>query len=124
MRTVPPSWAISFRKSREVAYLTAGIESVKGWNASVSWIYRGGFFTDEQNTPYAGDFSGEDGFVPSVWTLAARANYTVPQNLIPADLVLFVSGENLTDELYIVDREDGIKPGLGRTLMAGARMRW
>jgi len=110
--------------SQEVAYLTAGIESVKGWNASVSWIYRGGFFTDEQNTPYAGDFSGENGFVPSVWTLAARANYTVPQNLIPADLVLFVSGENLTDELYIVDREDGIKPGLGRTLMAGARMRW
>jgi Fe(3+) dicitrate transport protein len=41
-----------------------------------------------------------------------------------ADLVLYVSGQNLTDELYIVDREDGVKPGLGRTLMAGARMKW
>ena len=106
--------------SREVAYLTAGIESVKGWNASVSWIYRGEFFTDEQNTPYAGDPSGEDGLVPSVWLLAARANYTIPDT----NLALYVSGENLTDELYIVDREDGLKPGLGRTLMAGARLRW
>ncbi len=111
--------------SREVAYLTAGIESVKGWNASVSWVYRGGFFTDEQNTPYGGDFSGENGFVPSVWLLNARANYTVPQNLMPnADLVFFVSGENLADKLYITDREDGVKPGLGRTLMAGARLKW
>jgi Fe(3+) dicitrate transport protein len=111
--------------SQEVAYLTAGIESVKGWNASVSWVYRGEFFTDEQNTPFKGDPEGENGLVPSVWTLNARANYTVPQSLMPhADLVLYVSGQNLTDELYIVDREDGVKPGLGRTVMAGARMKW
>lgn len=111
--------------SREVAYLTAGIESVKGWNASVSWVYRGEFFTDEQNTPFKGDPEGENGLVPSVWLLNARANYTVPQSLMPnADLVLYVSGQNLTDELYITDREDGVKPGLGRSVMAGARMRW
>jgi Fe(3+) dicitrate transport protein len=112
--------------SSEVAYLTAGIESVKGWNASVSWIYRGEFFTDEQNTPFKGDPEGENGLVPSVWLLAARANYTLPtSNLMPnADVVLFFSGENLTNELYITDREDGVKPGLGRTLMAGARVRW
>ena len=110
---------------REVAYLTAGIESTAGWNASVSFVYRGDFFTDVENTPFKGDPSGEDGLVPSVWLVNARANYTVPQSLMPnADLVLFVSGENLTDELYITDREDGIKPGLGRTLMAGARMKW
>jgi Fe(3+) dicitrate transport protein len=106
--------------SREVAYLTAGVEHSSGWNASVSWIYRGEFFTDEQNTPFGGDLSGEDGLVPSVWLLAARANYTIPNT----NAVLFVSGENLTDELYIVDREDGIKPGLGRTLMAGAKYKW
>ncbi|WP_159079949.1 TonB-dependent receptor plug domain-containing protein [Methyloceanibacter sp. wino2] len=110
---------------REVAYLTTGIESTAGWNASVSFIYRGEFYTDEQNTPYGGDPSGEDGLVPSVWLLSARANYTVPQNVMPnADMVLFVSGENLTNELYITDREDGIKPGLGRSLMAGARLKW
>ena len=37
--------------------------------------------------------------------------------------VLFVSSENLTDKLYITDREDGIKPGIGRTVMAGAKVR-
>lgn len=110
---------------REVAYLTAGIESTAGWNASVSFIYRGDFFTDVENTPFAGDPSGETGLVPSVWLLNARANYTVPQSLMPnADMVFFISGENLTDELYITDREDGIKPGLGRSLMAGARLKW
>jgi Fe(3+) dicitrate transport protein len=39
-------------------------------------------------------------------------------------MVVFVSGENLTDKLYITDREDGIKPGLGRSVMAGARVKW
>lgn len=105
----------------QTAYLTAGVEHKAGWNASVSWAYRGGFFTDEQNTPYGGDPSGEDGFVPSVWLLNARANYTLPWN---PDTVVYVSGENLTDKLYITDREDGIKPGIGRTIMAGAKVKW
>jgi Fe(3+) dicitrate transport protein len=107
---------------REFAYLTAGIESTAGWNASVSWIYRGSFYTDVFNTPYAGDPEGEAGEVPSVWLLAARFNYTVAMN--GAEATFFVSGENLTDELYITDREDGLKPGIGRTIMAGARLKW
>lgn len=105
---------------REQAYLTAGIESQAGWNASVSWIYRGAFFTDESNTPFAGDPTGEEGKVPSVWLLAARANYTIPDT----NAQVFVSGQNLTDKLYITDRADGIKPGIGRTIMAGARLKW
>jgi Fe(3+) dicitrate transport protein len=86
----------------------------------VSWIYRGAFFTDEDNTPFGGDPEGENGQVPSVWLLAARVNYTIPKT----DAVLFVAGENLTDKLYITDREDGIKPGIGRTIMAGAKIKW
>jgi Fe(3+) dicitrate transport protein len=105
---------------REFAYLTVGIESMSGWNASVSWTYRGAFFTDEDNTPFGGDPEGENGEVPGVWLLSARANYTIPDT----NFALFVSGQNLTDELYITDREDGVKPGLGRTLMAGARVKW
>ena len=105
---------------REFAYLTAGIESTAGWNASISWIYRGAFFTDEDNTPFAGDPEGENGQVPSVWLVAARANYTIPNT----NAVIFISGENLTDELYITDREDGVKPGIGRTIMAGAKYKW
>jgi Fe(3+) dicitrate transport protein len=105
---------------REFAYLTAGIESEAGWNASVSWIYRGAFYTDVFNTPFGADPEGEAGEVPSVWLLAARANYTIPNT----NAVVFISGENLTDELYIGDREDGIKPGIGRTIMAGAKYKW
>ena len=109
---------------REVAYLTTGIESTAGWNASVSFVYRGEFYTDEENTPFGGDPSGEDGLVPSVWLLNARANYTIPTDVFGSEMVVFVSGENLTDELYITDREDGVKPGLGRSVMAGARVKW
>ena len=105
---------------REFAYLTAGIESTAGWNASVSWIYRGAFFTDEDNTPFAGDPEGENGEVPGVWLLAARVNYTIPNT----NAVLFVSGENLTNKIYITDREDGLKPGIGRTVMLGAKYKW
>ncbi len=105
---------------REFAYLTAGIESTAGWNASLSWTYRSAFYTDIFNTPYGGDPEGEAGLVPSVWLLSARANYTIPDT----NMVLFVSGENLTDELYITDRADGIKPGIGRTVMGGARFQW
>jgi Fe(3+) dicitrate transport protein len=39
-------------------------------------------------------------------------------------MALFISGQNLTNKLYITDREDGVKPGLGRSLMAGARVKW
>jgi Fe(3+) dicitrate transport protein len=111
---------------REVAYLTTGIESTAGWNASVSFVYRGDFYTDAVNTPFEGDPSGENGLVPSVWLLNARANFTVPQSLTlgGADMALFISGQNLTNKLYITDREDGVKPGLGRSLMAGARVKW
>jgi Fe(3+) dicitrate transport protein len=105
---------------REFAYLTVGVESMAGWNASVSWTYRGAFYTDVFNTPFGGDPEGEAGEVPGVWLLAARANYTIPNT----NAVLFISGENLTNELYITDREDGIKPGLGRTIMLGGRYKW
>ena len=105
---------------REFAYITAGVESTAGWNASVSFIYRGAFYTDAFNTPFGGDPEGETGEVPSVWLLAARANYTIPNT----NAVIFISGENLTDEVYITDREDGVKPGIGRTIMAGAKYKW
>ena len=105
---------------REFAYITAGVESTAGWNASISFIYRGAFYTDAFNTPFGGDPEGETGEVPSVWLLAARANYTIPNT----NAVIFIAGENLTDEVYITDREDGVKPGIGRTIMAGAKYKW
>jgi Fe(3+) dicitrate transport protein len=59
--------------------------------------------------------AGETGGVPSVWLLSARFNL----ELGDTGASVFVSGDNLLDELYIADREDGMKPGLGRTIWTG-----
>ena len=61
--------------------------------------------------------AGEDGEVPSVWLLSARANLALGNS----GASLWVSGDNLTNEFYISDREDGMKPGLGRTFWTGFR---
>ncbi len=105
---------------RHFAHLTVGFEHRSGFDASVSWTYRGGFYTDEENTPYGGDPEGEDGFVPDVWLLSARANYKVPNT----NLSLFVAGDNLLDKLYIADREDGIKAGQARTIWTGFKYKF
>ena len=65
------------------------------------------------------DQEGENGLVPSVWLLSARGNYRIPGT----GTTLFVAGDNLTDELYISDREDGVKPGMGRTFWGGAKIK-
>ena len=50
-----------------------------------------------------------------MWLLSARFNL----DLGDTGASVFVSGDNLLDELYITDREDGMKPGLGRTIWTG-----
>jgi Fe(3+) dicitrate transport protein len=121
-----------------VAALTLGVEQRTGWrwDASVTWTYRGSFFTDAANTPYGvyeaeckpdgGDFeceieeAGEDGEVPDVWLLSARFNLDIGNT----GASIFVAGDNLLDELYISDREDGMKPGLGRTIWTGFKYKF
>ena len=118
-----------------VAALTFGVQQTTGWrwDASVTWSYRGGFFTDGGNTRYGfgGEVeceggeceieeAGEDGFVPSVWLLSARFNLALGDS----GASIFVSGENLLDEFYISDREDGMKPGLGRTIWTGFKYKF
>jgi Fe(3+) dicitrate transport protein len=103
--------------SRHVAALTLGVEHASGWDLSATYTFRGEFFTDEENTLF--DQEGEDGLVPSVWLLSARGNYRIPGT----GTTLFVAGDNLTDELYISDREDGVKPGQGRTFWGGAKIK-
>jgi Fe(3+) dicitrate transport protein len=115
-----------------VAALTLGVEGTTGWrwNASTTWTYRGSFFTDAGNTPYGlgGEYEcddvageceieevGEGGGVPSVWLLSARFNLDIGDT----GASVFVAGDNLLDEFYITDREDGMKPGLGRTVWTG-----
>jgi Fe(3+) dicitrate transport protein len=123
-----------------VAALTLGVEKTTGWrwDASVTYTYRGSYFTDEDNTAFGaggevecedaggGTFeceieeAGEDGEVPSVWLLSARANLALGDT----GASLWVSGDNLTNEFFISDREDGMKPGLGRTYWAGFRYKF
>lgn len=98
------------------ANLTLGFAHAMGFDASVTWTYRGMFFTDDLNSPQGEP--GEEalfGPVDDVWLLSARANFKVPNT----NATLFVSGQNLEDEFYIADRSDGAKPGQGRTIMGG-----
>jgi Fe(3+) dicitrate transport protein len=105
---------------RHVAALSLGVSHASGWDLSATYTYRGFFFTDEFNTAFGGDPEGEDGGVPSVWLLSARASYKIPNT----GATVFVHGENLTDELYISDREDGIKPGQGRSVWGGLNIKF
>jgi Fe(3+) dicitrate transport protein len=122
-----------------VAALTVGVEGTTGWrwNASTTWTYRGSFYTDEGNLGYGtygpecedvggGEFeceadeAGEDGQVPSVWILSARFNL----DLGNTGASVFVAGDNLLNEFYISDREDGIKPGMARTVWTGFKYKF
>ena len=98
------------------ANLTLGLAHAIGWDASVSWTYRGGFFTDIGNSRglEIDDDEVEAGFVEDVWLLSARSNFKVTDKLS-----LFVTGTNLTDEFYLSDIDEGMKPGPGRTVMGG-----
>ncbi|MGE3228593.1 MAG: TonB-dependent receptor family protein [Hyphomicrobium sp.] len=121
---------------QHVAALTLGVEQHAGWrwDASVTWTYRGAFFTDAANTPFGqgfeieeedpGEFeveeAGETGGVPEVWLLSARFNLDIGNT----GASVFVAGENLLDEIYITDREDGMKPGIGRTVWTGFKYKF
>lgn len=103
---------------RHTANLTLGAQHHSGFDASVSWTYRGGYYTDALNLPMnPRDVS--EGKVNGVWLLSARASYKVTK-----DLTAWVSGQNLTDEFYVADRSDGAKPGIGRTMMAGFTLKF
>jgi len=122
-----------------VAALTLGVEQRAGWrwDASVTWTYRGSFYTDAANTAYGAyeaacsdegggifdceiEEAGEDGELPDVWLLSARFNLDIGNT----GASVFVAGDNLLDELYISDREDGMKPGLGRTIWTGFKYKF
>ncbi len=59
---------------KEFANLTLGVEHKSGWDASITWTYRGAFFTDVQNTRVDPEGEGEVGIVDDVWLISARAN--------------------------------------------------
>ena len=99
---------------KHFAHLTLGTSYRELWDASVSWTYRGDYHTDALNSSFS-----DEGLVPDVWLLSARTNLKVTD-----DLTLWATGHNLTDEFYISERSDGIKPGVGRTIMGGFTLKF
>ena len=126
---------------KHFANLTLGVAYRDRWDASLTWTYRGDFFTNPQNTGpllcvdedgiedgdglaavSPGCTFGDEligGKVDDVWLLSARTNLKVTDQLS-----LFLSGHNLTDELYIAELSDGAKPGQGRTIMGGFTLKF
>ena len=102
---------------KHFANLTLGVDYQARWDASVTWTYRGDYYTDALNTGFSNDV--EEGIVDDVWLLSARTNYKVTDQL-----TLFLAGQNLTDEFYVSDRNDGAKPGVGRTVMGGFTLKF
>jgi Fe(3+) dicitrate transport protein len=52
--------------------------------------------------------------------MSARFN----MNIGDTGASVFVAGDNLLNEFYISDREDGMKPGIGRTIWTVFRYRF
>lgn len=119
-----------------VAALTLGVQHTSGWDVSATVSHFGSFFTDPNNTEALtvanedGDIltAGDDleirepivlGRVKSHTLLSARASYTPPSY---DNLTLWVQGRNLLDRLYIVDLENGIRPGAELTVTGGFRL--
>lgn len=103
---------------RHTANLTLGAQHDSGLDASLSWTYRGGYYTDALNLPM-NPLDVEEGKVKGVWLLSARASYKVTK-----ELTAWISGQNLADKFYISDRSDGAKLGIGRTVMAGMTLKF
>ncbi|PHS26581.1 MAG: hypothetical protein COA83_02580 [Methylophaga sp.] len=114
---------------------TLGLEHQTGWDISATLSYFGSFYTDPNNTKDLtvanedGDLlvTGDDleirepiilGVVDNYTLLSARASYT----LQGSNTTFWIQGRNLTDKLYIVDLENGIRPGARRTVIAGVRL--
>jgi Fe(3+) dicitrate transport protein len=82
--------------------------------AEIEAQYTGEMFTDDLNTIPAIP-NGQRGLIEDVLVWNATANADIPGTR----LGLFVTGRNLTDELYVVDRSRGILPGNKRSFQAG-----
>ena len=109
------------------------------WTASITVNHFGSYFSDLLNTRNL-TLADEDrqavepgdgveirevvvlGRVPSNTLLSARIGFNVPW--VGPKTELWVTGRNLTDKTYIVDIENGIRPGAARTVMGGVTVRF
>jgi Fe(3+) dicitrate transport protein len=117
--------------------VTLGIEYGIRWHLSATVGHFGDFYTDPANTE-ALTLADEDGVllgpgddieirepivfgkVPGHTLLSARASLLLPGNRA----TVWIQGRNLTDKLYIVDLQNGLRPGALRTLNVGVTLKF
>lgn len=116
---------------------TVGLGHAAGWQLSATLTHEGRFFTDPANhrAPILANEDGEPlgvgdvidlrepivlGQVGSRTLLSARASYALPN--LPA--TVWVQGRNLTNKEYIADYQNGLRPGMERSVIAGVSMRF
>jgi Fe(3+) dicitrate transport protein len=104
-------------------------------SATTSWVGR--FMTDLANTrPYTlasedGEFLAPGmpfslretvvlGQVPARMLVAARASLMIPGTRV----TFWLHARNLANRLYVTDLANGLRPGAGRTVTAGARVQF
>jgi Fe(3+) dicitrate transport protein len=91
-----------------------------GFSGSVTGQFVGEQFADPENT-VAASLNGLRGVVPAYATVDATLAYLIK----PAGLEIFVSGKNLTNQVYIASRRpQGIMPMGFATYVIGLRGQW
>ncbi|MFN2397508.1 MAG: TonB-dependent receptor domain-containing protein [Gemmatimonadaceae bacterium] len=87
-----------------------------GLNVRIDGSFAGDQFSDNFET-VRGSANGRTGLIPRRWIVDAAIRYRLP--FVPS-LWLNASAKNLADKTFIASRRpEGIKPGLGRIVMAG-----
>ena len=96
---------------------SVGYEHAAGFDVRVEAVYIGEQFSDFANTREApADGTGQIGRIDDALIFNAAVNLRVPQL---QGLRLFVTGKNLADKDYIVDRTRGILTGIPRLVHGG-----
>lgn len=96
---------------------TIGYEHTAGFDLRLEGVFIDDQFSDFANTEQApADGTGQIGKIDSSLIWNAAANYRVPS---VAGLSLFITGKNLADKDYIVDRTRGILTGAPRLVQGG-----
>jgi Fe(3+) dicitrate transport protein len=104
--------------AEQLANVTLGLVSDRGFSLHVEANYSSSLFTDDLNT-VAIAANGQRGRIGgnTVWNVTTE--YALQNGL-----AVFASAKNLTDKLYVVDLSRGMIPGAPRLVQVGFEYRF